>query len=261
MWPACGAADAAPGSFRRYSASRGIGAWLGTPDGPAAQVDRPGVHERCRGLLRSVSWRASLSSSRCADAVLGGGVGQRARPPRPRPAAIHQRRRRSPAGSPVQPNTPAPQKIAEDGRRQEGVAGVDRQPDRREGGEDDHRQHARRGARQGPAAQPRTGDSTPPSGRSDEHRRAQHLADPSRDVLGHVRDPRACGRAWRRCGGCWSATTTGCPSRAGRCRARSAVPAAASSVRPTSSRRRSRTAARPGAAGDRAATAGIRPIR
>ena len=137
----------------RYSASSGMGAWLGTPTGPQ------------RRLIAWPLTSASRSSSMlcCARQFAQFACGlsdtepgrRRAAPPAraPRPA-IHQRRRGSPRGQARPAEHAGAAEDAQDRGREERVAGVDRQADRGERGEHDHRDHARdapRAARGGAA--------------------------------------------------------------------------------------------------------------
>jgi hypothetical protein len=143
----------------RYSASSGTGAWLGTPTGPQRSVIAWSSTSASRSFFDRAGC-AQFVQFAVGRAVLGWNVGEQR----------HEHERA--AGHP-----PAPPRVlarearpaeharaaehAQDRRREERVAGVDRQPGRGECGEHDDREHAGNGAEQRP---PRShhSDSTPP---------------------------------------------------------------------------------------------------
>ncbi len=207
---------------------------VGDADGPAAEVDR----RRCPTSAIEVAFDLLLAREFVQfvvrGAVLRRRVGEqaRARPARRSPSTSAAACPR--AGAPSS-RTRRPAEDAQDRRSEERVAGVDRQPDGREGGEHDDRQHAGRRPRQRPPRQPQ---------------QRQHTADRRAEERGRARiSPMRRGTysgtfampvlrssvvaVWR----CSSATTAGSRSRAGRCASQIAGAAAASSVSPASARR------------------------
>ena len=191
----------------RYSASSGIGAWLGTPTGPHASA----IAWSATSATRSSSmrcWRASLSSSRCAERYWR--ARRRAAPTSTSsPPAIHQRRRGSPARQQRPAEHAGAAEDAQDRRREERVARVDRQPERSRTRRTRPPRAPPRSRQAAPARRSHSSDEHAAERRPDEHGRAQDLADPPRDVLGHVGDPGHAVEDARRCGGCSSATTAG----------------------------------------------------
>ena len=230
------------GLVRRYSASSGIGAWFGTPTGPQRRVMAPEPTERLE-----VAFDPFLGRRVCA--VRGGRCGTGRAPSRSgrAPRAPPRRSRRSAGGRRAGSDRPAehggPAEQAAEGSREERVAGVDRQPERRR----------TRRRWQPPAAAPSAGtsararshhsDSTAPT--TAPARAAACSTSPIRrgTYCGHVRDP---GLAVERRGGVAGVgqrPEAGCRSAAGRCRARrSAPPLPAASPSPA---RRARVPARP----------------
>ena len=104
-----------------------MGAWLGTPTGPQRSVIAPLRDERDEIVLDRLLARQFVQFA-VRRAVLGGRVGEQrdaARAPRPPSTSAAARLR---AARRVQPNTPGAAEHAQDRRREERVARVDRQP-------------------------------------------------------------------------------------------------------------------------------------